>query len=187
MNLQTTKASAPMRPERHGPLHGRRRQPRQHRCFVRPRVRRGAVVVAIPESPAIEQALDPRLHGGQHLRHVQGGEARDGVKSSWKAGPPDAVRRAACQRETRRNRPESEGRLRPDGSFCGPECPTNSRFGCWVRASRPDAVKAVREKSSVPEQSQAGKYSEPEQTSQRVRARNPRTMTGTSRCSTSAA
>ena len=69
-----------MRPERHGPLHGRRRQPGQHRCVVRPRVRHAALVVAIPESPAIEQALDPRLHGGQHLRHVQGREATCGVK-----------------------------------------------------------------------------------------------------------
>jgi len=53
---------------------------RGDRCLVRPRVQRGAIVVAIPESPTIEQALDPRLHGGQHLRHIQGGETRGGVK-----------------------------------------------------------------------------------------------------------
>ena len=59
---QATKASAPMRPQRHGPLHGRRRQPGQHRRLVRPRVRRGDIVGALPESPAIEQARDSRVH-----------------------------------------------------------------------------------------------------------------------------
>ena len=69
-----------MGPERHGPLHRRRRQPGQHRRVLRPRVRRGALVVALPESPAIEQARDARLHRGQHLRDVQGRQATRGVK-----------------------------------------------------------------------------------------------------------
>ena len=77
---QTTKARASMRSERHGPLHGRRGQTSQHRCFVRPRVRHAALVVTISEAPPIEQALDPWLHGGQHLRHIQSREAMYGVK-----------------------------------------------------------------------------------------------------------
>jgi hypothetical protein len=56
-----------MRSERHGFLHGRRGQTRQHRCFVRPRVRPGALIVALSESLAIEQARDPWLHGSLAL------------------------------------------------------------------------------------------------------------------------
>jgi hypothetical protein len=44
--------------------------------------------------------------------------------------------RAACQRETRRNRPESEGRLRSGGSFSGRECPIDGRFGRRVKDGR---------------------------------------------------
>ena len=67
---QTTKARASMRSERHGPLHGRRGQTRQHRRFVGPRVQHGAIVIAFPESPSIEHARDARLHGGQYLVDV---------------------------------------------------------------------------------------------------------------------
>ena len=67
-----TKASARTGPERDGSVHRRRREPREHRGFIRPRVRRGAIVVALSESPAIEQARDARLHSGQHLLDVQG-------------------------------------------------------------------------------------------------------------------
>jgi hypothetical protein len=78
---QTTKARASMRSERHGSLHGRGGQPRQHRRFVGPRVRHGALVIAFPEAPSIEQARDSRLHGGQHLCHIQRREARPGMKA----------------------------------------------------------------------------------------------------------
>ena len=75
------------------PLHGRRRQPGQHRCVLRPCVRRGALVVALPESPPIEQALDARLHGGQHLLDVQRRQATCGVKGQGAGTVPreDAV------------------------------------------------------------------------------------------------
>ena len=91
---QATKASASMRPERYGALHRRRRQPGQHRGVVRPRVRRGSLVVALLESAPIEQALDARLHPGQHLVDIQGRQATCGVKVQG-AGrvPPSRKRR----------------------------------------------------------------------------------------------
>jgi hypothetical protein len=76
---ETTDARASMAPQRHDPLHRRRRQSGQHRRLGRPRVL-PAAIVAIPEPPPIEQAPDPRLHRGQHLRHIQIGEARRRVK-----------------------------------------------------------------------------------------------------------
>jgi hypothetical protein len=48
---QATQPSAAIGPERHGPLHGRRRQPGQYGGILRPCVRRGAVVAAFPKSP----------------------------------------------------------------------------------------------------------------------------------------
>lgn len=57
---EATKPGAPMRPEHHGPLHRRRCQPGQHRCVIRPRVRRRAIVVAFPESPATGKSKDLR-------------------------------------------------------------------------------------------------------------------------------
>ena len=92
----TTKASTAMRPQRHDSLHGRRGEPGQYRCLVRPCVRRGAIVLAIPESPAIEQALDARLHGGQHLGHVQGFETRRRVEPQ---DPRTVSREHAVQHE----------------------------------------------------------------------------------------
>jgi hypothetical protein len=44
-------------------------------------VRDAALVVALSETPPSEQARDPRLHGGQHLRHVQRREARPRMKA----------------------------------------------------------------------------------------------------------
>jgi hypothetical protein len=82
-----------MGPERHGSPHRRRREPREHRGFIRPGVRRGAIVVALSESPAIEQARDSRLHSGQHLLDVQGRQATCRVKAQGAGTVPreDAI------------------------------------------------------------------------------------------------
>lgn len=77
---QPTKARASLLRQRHDPPYGRRHQPGQHRCLLRPRIRRAAVVVAIAKSPTLEQAPNSRLHWGQHLRHIQRGETRHRVK-----------------------------------------------------------------------------------------------------------
>jgi hypothetical protein len=68
---ETTPACARVAPERHESLHRGRRQPREHRCRVRPRVHTTAVGVPLNEAASIEQASDPRLHRRQDLRHVQ--------------------------------------------------------------------------------------------------------------------
>ena len=90
---QTPHPSAPLRPQRHGPLHRRRGQPGQYRRLVLPHVWSADIAVTIPKSPPFEQARDPRLHRGQHLRHVQRGETTRGAKRQGTGTVPreDAV------------------------------------------------------------------------------------------------
>ena len=118
-----------MRSERHGPPHGRRGQTSQHRCFVHPRVRYAALVLAISEAPPIEQALDPWLHGGQHLRHVQGREATHRVKIQ---SPGRIPREHAIQHERVDVKVQIEGS--PEPLNHGHRAPTTVRDAAVARA-----------------------------------------------------
>ena len=125
-----TKARARMRPERHGSLHRRRRQPGQHRRLIRPCVRRGAVAVALSESPAIEQACDARLHSGQHLLDVQSRQRACGVKGQ---GAGTVPREDAIQHECVGMEVEIEGSPKPLNH--GYRAPTTVGDAAVARAS----------------------------------------------------
>jgi hypothetical protein len=119
-----------MRPERHGAPHRRRREPREHRRVLRPRVRRGAIIVALSESPAIEQARDARLHGGQHLLDVQGRQATCGVEGQ---GAGTVPREDAIQHECVGVKVEIEGSPKPLNH--GHRAPTTVGDAAVTRAS----------------------------------------------------
>ena len=57
--------------ERHHAPHGRRRDPRQHRRVLRPRVLRAATLVAVAEPPPLEQTSDARLDRREHIGDVR--------------------------------------------------------------------------------------------------------------------
>jgi hypothetical protein len=71
----TTNAGTGITPERNDPLHRRGLETCEDRCLVRPRIDpvvfAGAPGVILAMSAPLEQPPKPRLHGGQHLRHVQ--------------------------------------------------------------------------------------------------------------------
>jgi len=115
LDAETSKRGTSTRPERQDALHGRRRQSGQHRGGTLPCVRLSALVVAVPAS---ELPLDARLHGGQHLRNVQGRQARGGIKVQ-SAGT--ILREDAVQHERVNMDVQIEGSPEPlDHGHCAP-------------------------------------------------------------------
>jgi hypothetical protein len=68
------------RPERHAPFHGRGRRGREHRCLLRPQIRRAATLGTARETAALEQLLDAARDEGHDGRHVLAREPPHGMK-----------------------------------------------------------------------------------------------------------